>query len=140
MMKTVQSFKGGSKDLRQRTKGRKPLASDALSLPVGLTNKVFIVLSFSASYYLVRSWRDKIRASVPLHMLNFGDVLALIAVLASFIYLIGFFGTDRVQNFIRKSGDGSWDSDDERENLRQNLPSAAGGCKDSAAVEGYDSG
>lgn len=119
-MKTVQSFNGGSKDLKQRPKERKPLASDALPLPVGLTNKVFIVLFFSASYYLMRSWRDKIRTSAPLHMLNIGDILALIAQLSSFIYLIGFFGIDYVQNFIGKSGDGSWDSDDERENLRQN--------------------
>lgn len=98
---------------KRREKVRNALASDALPLPVGLTNKIFIVLFFVASYFLMRSWRDKIRNSTPLHMLNLGEICALLVQLASFIYLIGFFGIDYVQNFISKSGDGSWDSDDE---------------------------
>lgn len=102
---------------------RKALASDALPLPVGLTNKIFIVLFFIASYFLMRSWRDKIRNSTPLHMLNLGEIVVLLIQLASFIYLLGFFGIDYVQNFISKSNDGSWDSDDEREHLRHLRPS-----------------
>jgi hydroxymethylglutaryl-CoA reductase (NADPH) len=101
----------------QRESG-KPLASDALPLPVGLTNKIFMVLFFSASYYLMRRWRDKIRTSTPLHMLNLGEIAALILQVASFIYLIGFFGIDYVQNYINKSSDGPWDLDD----VRQNIP------------------
>lgn len=113
-MKSVQVSDVVNKYVK-RQKYRKPLASDALPLPVGLTNKFFMILFFSASYYLMRRWRDKIRTSTPLHMLNLGEILALIAQVASFIYLIGFFGIDYVQYFISKSGDGSWDSDDERE-------------------------
>lgn len=103
---------------KRSPKARKALASDALPLPVGLTNKIFIVLFFVASYFLMRSWRNKIRTSTPLHMLNLGEIIALLVQLSSFIYLIGFFGIDYVQNFISKSSDGSWDSDDERDQIR----------------------
>jgi hydroxymethylglutaryl-CoA reductase (NADPH) len=48
-------------------------------------------------------------------MLCLWEIVALIVQLSSFIYLIGFFGIDYVQYFIGKSGDGSWDSDEERE-------------------------
>lgn len=112
---------------KRSPKARKALASDALPLPVGLTNKIFIVLFFVASYFLMRSWRNKIRTSTPLHMLNLGEIIALLVQLSSFIYLIGFFGIDYVQNFISKSGDGSWDSDDERDQIRSSckvLPEA----------------
>ncbi|KAG6554089.1 hypothetical protein Mapa_004004 [Marchantia paleacea] len=104
---------GGHRHSKRQREG-KPLASDALPLPVGLTNKIFMVLFFSASYYLMRRWREKIRTSTPLHMLNLGEIAAIIAQLASFIYLIGFFGIDYVQTFINKSIDGSWDSEDYR--------------------------
>jgi hydroxymethylglutaryl-CoA reductase (NADPH) len=77
-----------------------------------------MVLFFSASYYLMRRWRDKIRTSTPLHMLNLGEIAALILQVASFIYLIGFFGIDYVQNYINKSSDGPWDLDD----VRQDIP------------------
>lgn len=87
----------------------KLLASDALLLPLGLTNKVFFVLFFTASYFLMRRWREKIRTSTPLHVVSFGELVAIVAQLASFIYLLGFFGIDYVQNFINKSSDGSWD-------------------------------
>ncbi|CAK9864878.1 unnamed protein product [Sphagnum jensenii] len=100
--------------LKMQRDSHKPLASDALPLPVSLTNKIFMVLFFSASYYLMRRWREKIRSSTPLHMLNLGEIVALMVQLASFIYLIGFFGIDYVQNYINKSSDGSWDLDDVR--------------------------
>ena len=130
-MKTAQAVQGVSKGehnenkqqqqqsppLKRREKMRNAMASDALPLPVGLTNKIFIVLFFVASYFLMRSWRDKIRNSTPLHMLNLGEIVALLIQLASFIYLIGFFGIDYVQNFISKSGDDLY-SDDEREQIR----------------------
>ncbi|XP_024363474.1 3-hydroxy-3-methylglutaryl coenzyme A reductase 1 [Physcomitrium patens] len=108
-------FNERKQPLLKRQKERKALASDALPLPVALTNKIFIVSFFVASYFLMRSWRDKIRSSTPLHMLCLWEIVALIAQLSSFIYLIGFFGIDYVQYFIGKSGDGSWDSDEERE-------------------------
>lgn len=97
---------------QKRQREGKALASDALPLPVGLTNKIFMVLFFAASYYLMRRWREKIRNSTPLHMLNLGEIAAVFVQLASFIYLIGFFGIDYVQNFISKGPDGSWDTED----------------------------
>eukprot|EP00249_Psilotum_nudum_P033900 c5187_g2_i1 orf=425-2224(+) len=99
----------------KRGKNTKLLASDALPLPVGLTNKVFFVLFFTASIFLMRRWREKIRISCPLHMLSFWEIVAIVAQLASFIYLLGFFGIAYVQNFISKSPDEAWDSDEEGE-------------------------
>ncbi|XP_057862642.2 3-hydroxy-3-methylglutaryl-coenzyme A reductase 1 [Cryptomeria japonica] len=87
----------------------KLLASDALLLPLGLTNKIFFVLFFTASYFLMGRWRDKVRTSTPLHVVTFGELVAIVIQLASFIYLLGFFGIDYVQNFISKDNDGSWD-------------------------------
>ncbi|KAJ7552698.1 hypothetical protein O6H91_06G065400 [Diphasiastrum complanatum] len=102
-------------NLRGKQVNFKPLASDALPLPVALTNKIFFVLFFAASYYLLRRWREKIRNYTPLHVLNMGEILAIVAEIGSFIYLTGFFGIDYVQNIISKSSDGPWDLDDENE-------------------------
>jgi len=110
MMKKMDD--GGAKRKNSNVNGNgnsKLLASDALLLPLGLTNKVFFVLFFTASYFLMRRWREKIRTSTPLHVVSFGELVAIVAQLASFIYLLGFFGIDYVQNFISKSNDGSWD-------------------------------
>ncbi|CAM6096480.1 unnamed protein product [Calypogeia fissa] len=119
LLKTMQNegiphARANMRSRHKRQREGKALASDALPLPVGYTNFFFIVLFFAASYYLMRRWREKIRNSTPLHMLNLGEIAAIIAQLASFIYLIGFFGIDYVQNFISKGVDGSWDSDDFR--------------------------
>ncbi|EFJ10313.1 hypothetical protein SELMODRAFT_272011 [Selaginella moellendorffii] len=81
------------------------LASDALPLPVSVTNKLFLILFFSASYYLMRRWREKIRTSTPLYMLTLEEQLAVITQIASFIYLIGFFGIEYVQSVINKNAD-----------------------------------
>uniref|UniRef100_A0A0G7ZNU6 3-hydroxy-3-methylglutaryl coenzyme A reductase n=1 Tax=Picea glauca TaxID=3330 RepID=A0A0G7ZNU6_PICGL len=97
-----------------KKKNSKTLASDALPLPVGLTNKVFFILFFTASYFLMRRWREKIRTSTPLHVLSLGELVAIVVQLASFIYLLGFFGIDYVQNFIT----GGNDDDDVREELK----------------------
>ncbi|GLJ22307.1 hypothetical protein SUGI_0419660 [Cryptomeria japonica] len=94
---------------KKNNENSKLLASDALLLPLGLTNKIFFVLFFTASYFLMRRWREKIRTSTPLHVVSFGELVAIVAQLASFIYLLGFFGIDYVQNFIGKSNDDSWD-------------------------------
>lgn len=97
-----------------------PKASDALPLPVGVTNKVFFVLFFTASYFLMRRCREKITTSTPLlHVVSLGEMLAIVAQLASFVYLIGFFGIDYVQNFITNSktnggeGPASWEEEEE---------------------------
>lgn len=102
----------------KRNKTTKLLASDALPLPVWLTNRIFIVLFFAASYYLLRRWGEKkVRTPTPLHILSFGDIVAFVGLIASLIYLLGFFGIDYVQNFIGKTSDGHWDFDDETEGL-----------------------
>ncbi|CAI0407319.1 unnamed protein product [Linum tenue] len=80
-------------------------ASDALPLPLQLTNALFLVLFFSAVYFLLRRWSDKIRTQTPLHVLTFSEILALLAFLASFVYLLGFFGIQFVQSFLLRPDD-----------------------------------
>ncbi|GLJ22284.1 hypothetical protein SUGI_0419310 [Cryptomeria japonica] len=43
--------------------------------------------------------------STPLHVVNFEELVAIVAHLSSFIYLLGFFGIDYVQNFISGNDD-----------------------------------
>ncbi|GER32018.1 3-hydroxy-3-methylglutaryl-coenzyme A reductase [Striga asiatica] len=80
-----------------------PKASDALPLPLYLTNTIFFSLFFSVAYFLLHRWRDKIRNSTPLHVLTLSELAAIFCLIASFIYLLGFFGIDFVQSFISKS-------------------------------------
>jgi hydroxymethylglutaryl-CoA reductase (NADPH) len=69
-----------------------------------MTNKVFFVLFFTASYFLMRRWGEKMTTSTPLlHMISLGEMLAIVAELAFFVYLIGFFAIHYVQNFITTS-------------------------------------
>ncbi|XP_077215831.1 3-hydroxy-3-methylglutaryl-coenzyme A reductase 1-like [Tasmannia lanceolata] len=87
-----------------------PQASDALLLPLRLTNKFFFPLFFLAAYFLMGRWREKIRTSTPLHLVTFSELVAIVSLLASFIYLLGFFGIDFVQSFIsRPPSSDSWD-------------------------------
>ncbi|XP_057816108.1 3-hydroxy-3-methylglutaryl-coenzyme A reductase 1 [Cryptomeria japonica] len=74
------------------------LASDALPLPVWVTNKVFLVLFFLASYFLIGRWKEKVRISIPLYTLSLVEIGALLSLVASFSYLLGFFGIAFVQN------------------------------------------
>ncbi|KAF8085001.1 hypothetical protein N665_0688s0021 [Sinapis alba] len=90
-----------SKD--DRTTTIAPKASDALPLPLYLTNAVFFTLFFSVAYYLLHRWRDKIRYNTPLHVVTVTELAALLALIASFIYLLGFFGIDFVQTFISRA-------------------------------------
>ncbi|EXB56263.1 3-hydroxy-3-methylglutaryl-coenzyme A reductase 1 [Morus notabilis] len=89
-----------------------PKASDALPLPLYLTNAVFFTLFFSVAYYLLHRWRDKIRNSTPLHVVTFPEIAAIVSLIASFIYLLGFFGIDFVQSFII-SPRASYDEEDD---------------------------
>ncbi|KAJ9546148.1 hypothetical protein OSB04_025855 [Centaurea solstitialis] len=77
-----------------------PKASDALPLPLYLTNAIFFTLFFSVAYYLLHRWRDKIRSSTPLHVVTLSELAAIVSLIASFIYLLGFFGIDFVQSFV----------------------------------------
>ncbi|KAI4388525.1 hypothetical protein MLD38_000845 [Melastoma candidum] len=84
----------------RRRERNPPKASDALPLPLYLTNFVFFTLFFSVAYYLLHRWRDKIRSSVPLHVVTFPELSAIFSLIASFIYLLGFFGIGFVQSFV----------------------------------------
>ncbi|XP_010530977.1 PREDICTED: 3-hydroxy-3-methylglutaryl-coenzyme A reductase-like isoform X2 [Tarenaya hassleriana] len=94
--------------------GSPPKASDALPLPLYLTNTIFLTLFFAVVYFLLSRWREKIRRSTPLHVVDFSEILAIIAFVASFIYLLGFFGVGFVQSLIFRpsSEDDVWASED----------------------------
>ncbi|KAL7586520.1 hypothetical protein Lser_V15G36596 [Lactuca serriola] len=80
-----------------------PKASDALPLPLYLTNGIFFTLFFCVAYFLLHRWREKIRSSTPLHVVTLSELAAIVSLIASFIYLLGFFGIDFVQSFIGTS-------------------------------------
>nr|AAD47596.1 HMG-CoA reductase [Artemisia annua] len=82
-----------------------PKASDALPLPLYLTNTFFFTLFFSVAYYLLHRWRDKIRSGTPLHVVTLTELSAIVLLIASFIYLLGFFGIDFVQSFTSRENE-----------------------------------
>ncbi|KAL3372706.1 hypothetical protein AABB24_004979, partial [Solanum stoloniferum] len=88
-------------------------ASDALPLPLYLTNGLFFTMFFSVMYFLLHRWREKIRNGIPLHVLNFSELVAMVSLIASIIYLLGFFGIGFVQSFVSKGNNDSWDVEDE---------------------------
>ncbi|KAF3520608.1 hypothetical protein DY000_02064086 [Brassica cretica] len=94
-----------------RNRSPPPKASDALPLPLYLTNAVFFTLFFSVAYYLLHRWRDKIRYNTPLHVVTITELGAIVALIASFIYLLGFFGIDFVQSFISRADSSDSDRD-----------------------------
>ncbi|XP_013589697.1 PREDICTED: 3-hydroxy-3-methylglutaryl-coenzyme A reductase 1 [Brassica oleracea var. oleracea] len=94
-----------------RNRSPRPKASDALPLPLYLTNAVFFTLFFSVAYYLLHRWRDKIRYNTPLHVVTITELGAIVALIASFIYLLGFFGIDFVQSFISRADSNDSDRD-----------------------------
>ncbi|CAA6661625.1 unnamed protein product [Spirodela intermedia] len=79
-------------------------ASDALPLPIRLTNKFFFPLFFLAAYYLMTRWREKVRIGAPLHILNFLDMTAIVALVSSILYLLNFFGIELIQPFLSPRG------------------------------------
>ncbi|KAL1541210.1 3-hydroxy-3-methylglutaryl-coenzyme A (HMG-CoA) reductase isozyme [Salvia divinorum] len=99
-------------------------ASDAVPLPVYLTNAFFFTVFFSV-YFLLLRWREKIRNSTPLHVVSLSDIAAMVTFVGSFIYLVGFFGIGFVQSIIIPE-----DDEDEFERLMvkedsEKLPCAA---------------
>lgn len=106
--------------LKPLSKGTK--ASEAVPLPLYLTNGVFFTLFFSVVYYLLSRWREKIRNSTPLHLITQSEIAAIVAFVASFIYLLGFFGIGFVQSlFLRSSHDDVWGSDDDLDLQEQDV-------------------
>ncbi|KAJ9166982.1 hypothetical protein P3X46_021671 [Hevea brasiliensis] len=99
-----------------RSPSTAPKASDALPLPLHLTNAVFFTLFFSVAYYLLHRWRDKIRNSIPLHIVTLSEIAAIVSLIASFIYLLGFFGIDFVQSFIARASHDVWELNDTNPN------------------------
>ncbi|XP_024971819.1 3-hydroxy-3-methylglutaryl-coenzyme A reductase 3-like [Cynara cardunculus var. scolymus] len=93
--------------------------SDAFPLPLHVTNALFFAMFFSVMYFLLHRWRDKIRNSTPLHVVTFSEMTALISLLASVIYLLGFFGIDFVQSILRPSP-ASWVIEDD--NAEEDTP------------------
>ncbi|GFS37671.1 hydroxy methylglutaryl CoA reductase 1 [Actinidia rufa] len=91
-MKPVNQGKGKAVLVDEPTK-----ASDAILPPLYLTNGVFFTLFFSVVYYLLTRWREKIRNSTPLHVVTLSEIVAIVTFVASFIYLLGFFGIGFVQ-------------------------------------------
>lgn len=87
-----------------------PLKSTDYSPPLSLylANALFFSLFFSVAYFLLHRWREKIRNSTPLHILSFPEIAALLCLVASVIYLLGFFGIGFVHSFSRASAD-TWD-------------------------------
>ncbi|KAE8662292.1 3-hydroxy-3-methylglutaryl-coenzyme A reductase 1 [Hibiscus syriacus] len=70
-------------------------------------------LFFSAVYFLLCRWREKIRSSTPLHVVTFSEIVAILASVASFIYLLGFFGIDFVQSLVIRPSADVWASEDD---------------------------
>ena len=66
-------------------------------LPMGISNGVFFTVFFSVVYFLLIRWREKIRSSTPLHVVTMSEMAAIFLFVASFIYLLGFFGMSFVQ-------------------------------------------
>ncbi|XP_050363326.1 3-hydroxy-3-methylglutaryl-coenzyme A reductase 1-like [Argentina anserina] len=90
---------GGGEPVKNHQRNH-PKASDALPLPLYLTNGLFFTLFFTVAYFLLHRWREKIRTSTPLHVVTLSEIIALLSLFASVIYLLGFFGIDFVQSFV----------------------------------------
>ncbi|KAG9142928.1 hypothetical protein Leryth_006200 [Lithospermum erythrorhizon] len=88
---------------------KQPKASDALPLPLYLTNGLFFTMFFSVMYFLLIRWREKIRNGTPLHVLTLSELIGIIALISSFVYLLGFFGIDFVQSIFSRPNHEPWD-------------------------------
>ncbi|RCV12289.1 hypothetical protein SETIT_2G257000v2 [Setaria italica] len=80
-------------------------AGDALPLPIRHTNLIFSALFAASLVYLMRRWREKIRASTPLHVVSLAEIFAICGLVASLIYLLSFFGIAFVQSVVSNSDD-----------------------------------
>ncbi|KAI4318593.1 hypothetical protein MLD38_032274 [Melastoma candidum] len=87
----------------------------SLPLPLHVANVFVFTLFFSVVYYLLSRWREKIRTSTPLHLISPAEMTAVVALLASFIYLVGFFGVDFVHSLLLRPATDVWAEDKEEE-------------------------
>ncbi|KAI4327875.1 hypothetical protein L6164_020286 [Bauhinia variegata] len=92
-------------------------AADVQALPLAplyLTNGIFFTLFFSVAYFLLHRWREKIRTSTPLHVVTLSEITAIVSLIASVIYLLGFFGIGFVHPISsRASSDDELELDDD---------------------------
>ncbi|KAJ7953253.1 3-hydroxy-3-methylglutaryl-coenzyme A reductase [Quillaja saponaria] len=87
-------------------------------VPLYLTNGIFFSLFFSVAYFLLHRWREKIRTSTPLHVVTLSEIAAIVSLIASVIYLLGFFGIGFVQSAnSRASSDDELELDDDDNTL-----------------------
>ncbi|KAJ8461260.1 hypothetical protein OPV22_034186 [Ensete ventricosum] len=75
-------------------------ASDALPLPIRHTNLLFSAFFVGSLVFLMRRWREKVRSSIPLHLLGLSEIFAIVGLIASLIYLLSFFGIAFVQSIV----------------------------------------
>ncbi|KAI0501627.1 hypothetical protein KFK09_016572 [Dendrobium nobile] len=88
-----------------RSSGNRIQASDALPIPIRHTNLLFSLLFVCSIVFLMRRWRDKVRESIPLHAVDLSELVSIISVVASLIYLISFFGIAIVQSIVSSHED-----------------------------------
>ncbi|KAF9684739.1 hypothetical protein SADUNF_Sadunf04G0149700 [Salix dunnii] len=111
--KSIHSHKLVDHDEKSTVAGQK--ASDALPLPLYITNALFFTVFFSVVYFMLARWREKIRNSTPLHILTFSEIVAIFAFITSFIYMLGFFGIDFIQSLILRPSPDVWGAHDDEE-------------------------
>ncbi|KAG6506647.1 hypothetical protein ZIOFF_031974 [Zingiber officinale] len=75
-------------------------ASDALPLPIRYTNLLFAALFAASLVFLMRRWREELRLSSPLHGVGLAEIVAIVGLVASLIYLFSFFGIAFVQSIV----------------------------------------
>ncbi|KAJ6811373.1 3-hydroxy-3-methylglutaryl-coenzyme A reductase 3-like [Iris pallida] len=75
-------------------------ASDALPLPIRHTNLLFSFLFLASLFFLMRRWREKIRLSTPLHVVDLAEIISIVSLIGSLIYLLSFFGIVFVQTVV----------------------------------------
>ena len=76
----------------ERHKTQKLSSTDSQTVYLCVTNAVFFGLFFSVAYFLLHRWREKIRTSISLHVVTASETAAIVSLVASAVYLLGFFG------------------------------------------------
>ncbi|KAL4573006.1 hypothetical protein LXL04_019799 [Taraxacum kok-saghyz] len=89
----IDQFDQFSDDHQKFKIDKRKMVDSQYSIPMGIFFSVF----FSVVYYLLTSWREKIRNSTPLHAVTMTEMAAIVTFLASCVYLLGFFGMSFVQ-------------------------------------------
>ncbi|KAK4745039.1 hypothetical protein SAY87_011351 [Trapa incisa] len=101
-----------------------PAEAPAATAALHLANASSVVVFFSAVYYLLSRWREKIRTGAPLHFVAPSEMVAIASLVGSFVW---FFGLDFVQSLILRPSPEMW-SDDESEKVEEVI------VKDSSAA------